>query len=155
MLSYALLVPGLAALLLVGGACNKAKVQAPAVGPGPGGRGAPSPIREIMGKLTVGMRSTTVLIGEELRTDPPAWDKIRPQSKEYAQLTATMGNFDPPKGSKDSWAKLTSAFAGSAAALQKAADAKDKEGALAAHKALMGSCMACHLQHRVPQPGNM
>jgi mono/diheme cytochrome c family protein len=106
-----------------------------------------------MNKLTKGPQSLTMVIGGELKSDQPPWDTIGPQAKEFAQLAGTMGKYDPPKGDKESWERLTTAYADSAAALERAAQAKDREAALAAHKALAGSCQACHMQHRGMGPG--
>jgi hypothetical protein len=90
----------------------------------------------------------------ELKEDPTPWDKIQPQAKEYAELTASLKEYDPPKGDKDSWVKLTSAFAHSAEDLNKAAQAKNKTDADKASAILNQSCMACHREHR-PGPGMM
>src|SRR3954469_25753472 len=145
-----LLCGAVAAVVLAAAACNKTKNSTPVIaGPGPGGPGASSPIREIMVKLTKGPQSLTPMIGEELKADPPPWDTIQPQAKEFAELAAKMGQYDPPKGDKDSWAKLTSEYTASATALDQAAQAKDKDAALTAHDALTHSCMACHREHRM------
>jgi len=116
---------------------------------GPGGpQGKRRPIAEIMGKLTKGPQSLTTVIGQELEADPPPWDKLQSQSKEFAELARTMGKYDPPKGSKESWAKMTSAYTDSAVALEQAVEAKDKNAALAAHQTLSNSCKACHSEHK-------
>jgi hypothetical protein len=126
----------------------------PGGGPGKFGPGSgipprkPGPIGEIMGKLTNGPESLTSVIGEELGTDPPPWDKLDPQAKEFAALAASMGKLEPPRGSKESWGKFTSAYSDTAATLNKAVQAKDKDAALAAHQILSTSCMACHKEHK-------
>jgi hypothetical protein len=154
----------IAATLMVGG-CNKKSntTGAPAnssSGPGkagPGPDGAPpekaGPIAAIMVKLSRGPESLTMVIGEELRVDPPPWDKLQPQTKEVAQLTASLGKHEPPKGSKESWAKNTAAYSDSAVALDKAVGDKDKAAAIAAHKAMFSACMVCHREHRTGMPG--
>jgi mono/diheme cytochrome c family protein len=135
--------------------CGEKTVQVPVAGnSGPnqispmGSEGGPSPIKGLMTKLARGPQSLHSAIERELREDAPAWATIKPQAREYAQLTASLGKEEPPKGSKDSWANLTSAFAESAASLDKAAAAEDKTAALAAHKILAASCSACHQEHR-------
>jgi hypothetical protein len=153
------------AFLAVFGACNKATDTGP-VGQGPqGGRpgmgpggpmGAPggrSPISDIMVKLTKGPQSLTPRLGQELQEDPPAWETIQPQAKEFAELASSMSKYDPPKGSKESWAEHTGSYAKSAEALNKAAQSKDKEGALAAHSELASACKACHQEHRMGPGG--
>ena len=137
-------------------------------GPRPGGAGGPrgpgglegpgappSPIRKIMTRLNGrGPDALQTLIGSELKSEPPAWETIQPQTKEYAQLAADLAKHDPPKGSKESWAKLAAEYAGFATELDKAAQAKDKTKATEAHEDLASSCNACHRQHR-GGPGGM
>jgi len=124
------------AALLLAGACNKAKDD------------KSRPIKEIMNKLNDGPQSLNDLLGQELRADSPEWGTIQQQTKEFAQLATSLGEYTPPKGSKESWAKLTTTYAESATALDKAAQAKDKKAAQAAHKDLGRSCMSCHREHR-------
>src|SRR5262249_31513592 len=107
----------------------------------------------IMRKLTREPQSLTSVIGQELKSDPPPWDQLQSQTKEYVDLAGSMAKLDPPKGSKESWAKLAGEFADFAAALDKAAQAKDKDAALAAHQSLTSSCMTCHHQHRAGPGG--
>jgi hypothetical protein len=126
---------------------------------GPGGPGGPggrsSPIRTIMTRLNGrGPNALQTLIGSELKAEQPAWETIQPQTKEYAQLAADLAKHDPPKGSKESWAKFTAEYAGFATELDKAAQAKDKTKATEAHEDLASSCNACHRQHR-GGPGGM
>ena len=127
---------------------------APPDGPGPGGPGGPpSEIRKIMSKRSNGVDYLTPLLGKELEADPPDWGTVQPQAKEYARLTSTLAEYDPPRGSKESWTKLATAFAGMAEALDKAATAKDRDAALDAHSRLTESCMECHREHRRMGPG--
>jgi hypothetical protein len=150
----------LAALLLVGG-CGEGdgddqEDQSPpgvaggargGGAPGGGGPGSPG-IRQIMAKLTKGPNSLTPVIGNELDQDPPPWETIQGQTKEYSQSASELGKYDPPKGAKDSWIKLTAAFAELASELDHAAVAKNKETAKVAHDQLKNSCNACHQEHR-------
>jgi hypothetical protein len=120
-------------------------------GPGgePGKGGRSSPIRTIMTKLNGrGPNALQTLVGSELKVDQPVWETIQPQTKEYAQLASDLAKHDPPKGSKESWAKFAAEYAGFAAELDKAAQAKDKTKASEAHEDLASSCNACHREHR-------
>jgi hypothetical protein len=124
----------------------------PGFGGGPGGQGdqavtAPG-IRLIMSKLTKGPNSLTGVIARELNEPQPPWETIQAQTKEYAQLAGEMANYEPPKGSKESWAKETAAYEGLALDLSKAAEARDKDQALAAHGQITNSCQSCHRAHR-------
>ena len=109
--------------------------------------------RQIMAKLTKGPTSINDLLKKELAEASPPWDAIQSHAKEYAAESATLGKYDPPKGSKESWAKLTSQWAEDAAELDKAAQAKDRDAAKDAHAQLNNSCMACHREHRRMGPG--
>ena len=145
----------LAALLLTGGcgegdgAFQVAQLLPGAGGGMPaGGASLPPGIRQIMTKLAKGPNALTSVIGNELNQNPPPWETIQGQTKEYSQSASEMGKYDPPGGTMESWIKLTTAFAESAAELDKAAIAKNKETALVAHDQLKNSCNACHMQHR-------
>ncbi len=114
----------------------------------PDSHGKSSPSKQIMVKLAKGPQSLTTVIGAELKSAVPPWDKLEPQSKEFVQLAGSMASHEPPKGSKESWLKLTSAYTESAVALEKAVKEKNKDTASAAHQVLAKSCMACHKAHR-------
>jgi translation initiation factor IF-2 len=117
-------------------------------GPEPGGGGG-SPVRQIMRKLDDRPpNSLAKSIANGLKADPPAWETLRTQTAEYAQLAAELGKLDPPRGSKDSWSKLTADFAASATALDKAAQAKNLADARTAESKVGGSCKECHQTHR-------
>jgi cytochrome c556 len=131
----------LALALLAVGACGKGRQAGEADLP-------PSPVREVMQKLAKGPGALTSQINRALRAEAPSWESIQPQAREYAQLAASLGQYDPPRGDKQSWTRLTSAYAENAAQLDKAAQAKDKDAALAAHAALGRSCGSCHQAHR-------
>jgi len=163
-LTRAIIPQALLAILLFCAACHKVKQdplanQGPPEGMGPGMMGGPpgmpgpsTPIRQVMGKLTKGPESLTSKIGQELSTDPLPWDAIQPQTKEYVELAATLSKYDPPRGSKESWAKLTGSYTEMATKLDRAAATKDKNAAVAAHTALTQSCMECHREHRLMVP---
>ncbi len=125
-------------------------------GPGPGaGQAARSnpKLKEIMSKVGRGPQALQGSLGEALKQGEPAWDAIKPKTQEYAQLASEMGKYEPVKGTKDSWAKLSLAFAESATELEHAAQAKDKSKTKEALDSLGGSCMACHREHRIMGPG--
>jgi hypothetical protein len=148
-------------LLAAAGCSDDSEPNLPpgALGPRGAGRGpGPEPpidtksgtptIRQIMGRLTKGPNSLTPVIGKELEADSPDWNTIQPQTEEYARLAAALVKNTPRKGSPESWAKLSADFRESAAAMDKAAKAKNRDAALDAHSQITGSCMECHRQHR-------
>jgi hypothetical protein len=145
-----------------GSACNKSKNDEavglgmengggppPGMFGGPGGRQR-GPIHQVMTKLFRGPQSLKDSIGQELTSDSPAWETIQPQAKEFAELAASLKNYDPPKGSKESWTKQTTSFSQSASALELAAKAKKKEDAKDAYQTLTDNqtCKACHQEHK-------
>jgi cytochrome c556 len=149
---HALPLVAIVAVLLVAWGCkNKSTPTQPA----PPGGGPPSPqgggetgTKQIMTRVAKGPNSLQEMIKKELQADAPDWATIQPQAAEYAKLATDFGKYDPPKGSKESWAKQTAAFADSATALDKAARAKDLSGTRAASEKLGGACMQCHREHR-------
>jgi hypothetical protein len=106
-----------------------------------------------MAKLTKGPSSLTPVIGEELEAENPPWETLQTQTKEFAQLASSMSKNTPPRGHKESWDKLTSAYAEWASDLDEAVQTKNKAAALETHGKLAGSCMACHREHRVMRKG--
>jgi hypothetical protein len=141
-------------LLLFAGGCHDSGTDGPGNVPAPEGGGKSSrEIKDIMTKLAKGPNSLTPVLGNELKADPPAWETIQGQTKEYAQLAGELVKYNPPKGSKESWTKWTGEYSASASELDKAAQAKDKDAALEAHGKIANSCMACHREHRMMGPG--
>jgi hypothetical protein len=100
-----------------------------------------------MNRLDKGPNSLNT-IAASLKADPPPWEAIQTQTKAYAETAADLGKNEPSRGSKESWEKLSAAFAASAAALDKAAQAKDLTAAQGAENKLRGSCKECHDGHR-------
>ncbi len=154
-LTFLLFLPGCADESPNNPASNSAGAPgkgAPGPGPGQAARSNPK-LKEIMTKVGKGPQSLQDSLKGALKQGEPAWDTIQPKTQEYAQLASEMGKLEPVRGTKDSWAKLSLAFAESATELEHAAKAKDKSKTTEALDSLGGSCMACHRQHRVMGPG--
>jgi hypothetical protein len=145
-------------ILLTAGGCNKAKNDNqpipgdPGLG-GPGGPdgpgGPPSNIKQVMSKIGGrGPQALHMALDRELKQDQPPWETLQAQTKEYADLAASLSKEQPRRGSADSWQKLTTSFTATAEELKLAADAKDQAKAKAAHTKLTDSCMGCHNEHR-------
>ncbi|HEX5270887.1 MAG TPA: cytochrome c [Gemmataceae bacterium] len=156
---HGLLLVALVAVPLVAWGCKDKKSTAqptqpsqpaPPMGgpPGPGGRGGESGAHQIMNRIGNRQNGLDGLLKRALQADQPDWATIQPQAAEYARLAADLGKTEPSKGPKESWATQTTAFADSAAALDKAAQAKDLSAARAAQDRLGGSCNECHRTHR-------
>jgi cytochrome c556 len=145
----------LAAVVLAGG-CRPAKQEGqadPAPGGGPGDKGTPSKVKQIMTRLGKGPQALTGVIGKELQANDLPWDDLQTQAKEYAELTAELGKQAPSRGRAESWTEQTAGFAEAAAALERAVRTRNLDEAKAAHARLSSSCMPCHREHRGPGPG--
>jgi hypothetical protein len=105
-------------------------------------------IKEVMGKVGKpgGLYPGVAM---ELREADPMWEQVQQDTKEMAKLLATLGQATPPKGDKDSWAKLTRAFIDNAKALEKAAAKRDLKAARDVSKKMGDSCKGCHAAHRL------
>jgi cytochrome c556 len=108
----------------------------------------PSEVKEIMVKVNKTGTGLYSVVVQELRQDDTNWDEVKKDAKEIARLGAMLGKLDPPKGDKDSWQKLTKAYAENTKALDTAAAKMDKDAAKAAAAKLGESCDACHKAHR-------
>ncbi len=123
-------------------------VMKPGGPPPSGGPGSNPAIKTAMEKLGKGPNSLTPTLGKELKETPPPWDAIQTQTTEYVKLTKAMISETPTRGDKESWTKLATAYADSAAELDKAVQAKDVQASTTAHGSLANSCMGCHRVHR-------
>jgi hypothetical protein len=104
-------------------------------------------IRYIMNRVAR-KGALTDKIAAGLEAEPISWEKLQERSKECARLASALGQNEPPRGSKESWAKLALAYANSATSLDRAAQGKDREAALASLDQLANSCTECHREHR-------
>jgi hypothetical protein len=155
------------AVLLACEACKKDAGTGPTAGANPTGTegpatnkhgdgdSKPTSTRQAMMRIGKGQKPLSPTIGAELQTDPPPWDAIQQETRELSELAAGLRKQKaPPKGTPESWEKLTTAFADAAVALDKAAQGKNKDEALAAHETISKSCKECHNAHRgKAQPG--
>jgi cytochrome c556 len=108
----------------------------------------PSEIKEIMTKANKTGTGLYPQVVTELRADDTNWDDVKKDTKEIARLAAQLGKLDPPKGDKESWQKLTKAYADNAKALDAAAAKMDKDAAKTVSEKMGKSCDVCHMAHR-------
>ena len=103
--------------------------------------------KDIMGKVgkPTGLYPS---VAKELREADPIWAEVQQQTKEMSKLLAELGQATPPKGDKESWTKLTRAFADNAKALEAAAAKMDLQAARNISKKMSDSCKGCHSVHR-------
>lgn len=110
-------------------------------------------IKSAMEAIGKGPKALMPTLAAELKEPEPPWDTIQKQTKEYVDHAAAVAKEKPMRGSDESWGKETAAFSETAAELDKAAQAKNKDEALAVHGRLGNACMACHRRHRMMPPG--
>jgi hypothetical protein len=105
-------------------------------------------IKAIMKRANDGDESLFGQVGTELMANEPNWANIRTKTKELLSLADSLGKNTPPKGTKESWMKMTQQYAANLKALDDAAQKKNKDGADAAHQKLITSCNGCHRLHK-------
>jgi cytochrome c556 len=88
-------------------------------------------------------------VAKELKENDPMWEEVQQKTKEISKLLESLGKATPPKGDKDSWAKLTKAYADNAKNLEKAAAKMDLKTARDFSEKMKNSCTACHKVHRI------
>jgi cytochrome c556 len=117
-----------------------------------GGATADGPtVKEIMGKAN---KPTGIYfnLGLDLKDDSPSWADIQQEAKDLSKLATALRQATPPRGEKESWDKLTKAYADNARSLEQATAKMDQKAAQAAHARMGGdACMTCHKAHRPPE----
>ena len=76
------------------------------------------------------------------------YDKAGTALKAWVALSSHLDEFDPPKGDKDDWKKLTKQYAADVKSLAKAVDDKDDKAIGAGLKSINTSCKTCHSAHK-------
>jgi hypothetical protein len=105
-------------------------------------------IKQVMEKLHKGANPPIANLRKALQAEEPDWSAIQKTTKDFVILGAALAKNNPPRGDKESWAKLARQYFTAAKAMDDAAEQKDKPATLAARAKLAGSCMACHRVHK-------
>ena len=105
-------------------------------------------IKEIMDRAHRGSDSLLQKLGRELKSDSPDWGTVQKQSRDLVLLGGALREDRPPRGSRESWDRLTQQYLAAARELDQAAENKDASAAQEAHQKLGTSCMACHQLHK-------
>ena len=106
----------------------------------------PKDIKEIMKKGHAGKKALLNVVGNELKAEK--WEEVKKATDVMKVYGETLPDFDPPKGEKTSWKKLTDKYKEETAAMSKAADKKDAAATEKALKSIQNSCKGCHSQHK-------
>ena len=105
-------------------------------------------VKKVMQKLHKGSSSEQKNLGKLAQATPPDWEAISKSTKDFVILGAALAKNDPPKGSKESWKKLTDEYFATAKSLDDAATDKNVDKLKAAQKKMGASCKACHNAHK-------
>jgi cytochrome c556 len=106
----------------------------------------PESIGDVMKKAHAADAAFRKVIAKDLKAKD--FDAAATTMKAWSTIAAHLGEFDPPKGSKESWKKLTKKYADSVKALTKAVEGKDAKVASKELKAINSSCGTCHKAHK-------
>jgi hypothetical protein len=109
----------------------------------------PKDIGEIMKKAHAGEGAFRSAVTRAIKAKDFA--KGADPMKAWVAIATHLSTFDPPKGTKESWDKLTKEYSGQIKDLAKAVDDKDASGANASLKKINMNCGTCHRQHRKPK----
>jgi hypothetical protein len=105
-------------------------------------------VKMIMTKAHKGSDSQLQRVGKQLRGDDPDWAAVQKSSKTLVKLGTDLTRAKPPKGEKESWARLSGAYLKNVKALSAAAEKKDRTAAIDAFKQVTGLCLKCHKAHK-------
>lgn len=113
------------------------------------GTAAPLPsIRDIMQEAHRCRTAYILTVRQELQKDQPNWDVVRKKSTDLVRMGNLLGLNKPPRGSAESWSKLTGLYVAHATLMADAAERTDKETANRHQLALSRMCIGCHREHR-------
>jgi cytochrome c556 len=123
----------------------------PALRPAGAGTADAPTVKEIMKKAN-SPTGVYANLGQDLKDDSPTWADIQQEAKDLAGLASQLRQATPPRGDKDSWSRLTKAYADSAKSLQEATAKMDQDAARTAWSKMGGdTCKSCHKVHRPPE----
>lgn len=104
-------------------------------------------IKEIMKLAHTDKAALIKTIAADLK-DEVKWDDVAKKTKELVGLSDELSTSKPPKGSEESWKKVSGDYNDGAKKLNEAAEKKELEAAKTALGTLQTSCRGCHTQHK-------
>ena len=102
-------------------------------------------IRAVMDEFDGGLHKD---LRKLLLANPVDWSQAGPMIDRYQELAAELPRVVPEKGSRESWQKLSSAFAADAETMKAVAAKHNKIEAFEAWNRLNKGCLNCHAAHR-------
>jgi hypothetical protein len=109
-------------------------------------------IRAVMHKQYRVTYAPFKVIGKELDSPAPDWDKVADAARDFVALGAYLDKNEPKWGERESWQKFTSLHMKEAGAMARAAEEHDRAALAAVHRRIETACDACHDAHRRPRP---
>lgn len=119
---------------------------------GADGETTPS-ITALMHKQYTVSRAPFKVIGKEIESQAPDWDKVREAGERFTVLSAALAKKSPRRGDPESWQRLVGRNMSDARSIDEAARARDLAMLRSARERIAASCKACHDVHRF-RPGN-
>ena len=110
-------------------------------------KGKAHTIKEIMKLAHTDKAALIKTIAADLKGDVK-WDEVGKKTKELVGLSDELSTSKPPKGSEESWKKVSGDYNDGAKKLNEAAEKKELEAAKTALGTLQTSCRGCHTQHK-------
>jgi len=107
----------------------------------------PKNIKEVMKKAHAGDSAFKTVVGKAIKAKDFD-DDAKNAMKAWVAIGSALGEFDPPRGEKESWTKQTKKYAEDLKKLAKAVNDKDAEAAATAFDTVDKGCGACHSKHK-------
>jgi hypothetical protein len=108
-------------------------------------------IRAVMHKQYRVTYAPFKVIGKELDSPMPDWDKVAEAARDFVALGAFLDKSEPKWGEKESWQKFAALHMKEAGEMARAAEGHDRTALAAVHRRIETACDACHDAHRRPQ----
>lgn len=105
-------------------------------------------ISEVMKKSNNPRTGLRKDITDAVKAGAVDWDAVQEKTKELAELADALGKNTPPRGSKESWTKLSKEWAKGAKELDEAAKKKDTATVTSVQATLQRKCGSCHMAHQ-------
>ncbi len=105
-------------------------------------------IKEIMQQAHSCRSNSLARIREQINRDDPNWTVLENRAEDLMRFGKQLAANTPPKGTTESWERLTAVYTSHATLLADAAHREDRETAGLHLKKLSSMCAACHKAHR-------
>lgn len=105
-------------------------------------------IKEIMREAHKCSTAYIRYIRIEMDKDEPDWKIVQDKSRELVRAGKLLALNTPPKGSAESWERITTLYTSRATVLSEAAEVRDLEEGRVVARRMQAMCSACHRAHK-------